>query len=105
MQPQSRPWQAERFCRQYLQIEPTLDYPEAHLLRQNDVQNYIFNSVFDEGAVLYKPPARYQVKTLKELVLRIEDSIDDWDQHVSITSIRQITPPTCSCSLSSVCLT
>ena len=84
---------AQRFCRQYLQLEPNLDYPEGTLLRTADVQEAIFSSIFEDGAIQYGPPARYQVKTLKELVSRIEASIDDWDQHVSSTDHAYVEKP------------
>lgn len=81
-----RAWtgQVDRFCRQYLQLEQSLDYPQDQLLREAHVQDAIYLRLFADGAVQYGPPPRYQVKTLKELVSRIEASIHDWEEHVSL---------------------
>jgi predicted HD phosphohydrolase len=73
-----------RFCRQYLQLEPHLDYPPDSYLRQPQVQEAIYSRLFEDGAIRYGPPTRYEVKTLKTLVSRIEGSIDNWDEHVSL---------------------
>lgn len=73
-----------RFCHQYLQLEKTLDYPPPELLRQSQVQETLYEILFADGAVPFPPPHRHRLKTLKELVRRVEDSIDDWDQYVGI---------------------
>jgi hypothetical protein len=52
-------------------------------LREASTQEAIFQSVFAEDAVRYGPPLRYQLRALKELVAKIEASIEDWDAHVS----------------------
>ncbi|KAH6656140.1 FAM86A [Truncatella angustata] len=70
-----------RFCRQYLQLERELDFPESSLLREELIQSTIYDSIFADGAVPYPPPPRYQLRVLKELVSRIENSIEDWEQH------------------------
>lgn len=75
--------QVNRFCHQYLQLEPNLAFPEPSSLREADVQEAIFNRLFSDGSRFHGAPARYQAKVLKELVLKVEASIDDWDQHVS----------------------
>ena len=76
----------DRFCRQYLQLERELDYPAPTLLREQHVQEDLYRRVFssDGGAVATPPPPpRYQLRVLKELVKRIEASIDgDWEQYV-----------------------
>lgn len=79
--------QVERFCRQYLQLESTLDYPQDTFLRLSDVQDAIYSNLFADGAVEYAPPVRYRFATLKELVSRIEASIDNWEEHVSIVNL------------------
>ncbi|KAK1589909.1 putative methyltransferase-domain-containing protein [Colletotrichum navitas] len=71
----------ERFCHQYLQLEPTLDYPAAEVIREQPAQDTIYKNLFSDEGPRYSPPARYRVKVLKELVARIESSIEDWDQH------------------------
>ncbi|KAI0879928.1 putative methyltransferase-domain-containing protein [Annulohypoxylon maeteangense] len=70
-----------RFCRQYLQLERDLDYPSPTLLREADVQNSLYNQIFRDGALNYYPPPRYQLRVLKELMSKIEASIEDWDSH------------------------
>lgn len=71
----------KRFCRQYLQLELSLDFPAPELLREEATQDEIYN-VFTTHP---QPPVRYRLRTLKELIKRIESSIDDWDSHVSCT--------------------
>lgn len=73
----------DRFCHQYIQLEPTLDYPKTTLLRESHVQEAIFTKLFADNAIQYGPPPRYKIKILKDLVSKIETSIDDWDEHVS----------------------
>ncbi|KAI0179412.1 putative methyltransferase-domain-containing protein [Hypoxylon sp. FL1284] len=70
-----------RFCRQYLQLERDLDYPPADFLREAEVQDDLYRSIFAEDALPYPPPRRYQLRVLKELMSRIESSIEDWDSH------------------------
>ncbi|KAI1211487.1 putative methyltransferase-domain-containing protein [Annulohypoxylon truncatum] len=71
----------DRFCRQYLQLERDLDYPSSILLREADVQDTLYNQIFADGALDYSPPPRYQLRVLKELMSKIEASIEDWDSH------------------------
>ncbi|OSZ99999.1 hypothetical protein A9Z42_0027520 [Trichoderma parareesei] len=74
--------QVDRFCRQYLQLEQTLNYPEPQYIRRSDVQDAIYQRLFAEGALPGgSPPLRYQLRVLKELISRIEASIQDWDEH------------------------
>lgn len=73
----------ERFCHQYLQLEPTLDYPPADILQQERTQTALYQKLFSENGPCYAPPPRYQLRVLRELVGRIESSIQDWDTHVS----------------------
>ena len=71
-----------RFCHQYLQLEQELDFPDPATLRQSTSQERIYKSLFSDDGPVYKPPIRYQLRCLKELVRRFEASIDDWDEHV-----------------------
>ncbi|GKT59983.1 FAM86A protein [Colletotrichum tofieldiae] len=71
----------ERFCYQYLQLEPALDYPAADVIREQRAQDTVYKKLFSEEGPRYSPPARYRLRVLKELVARIEASIEDWDQH------------------------
>lgn len=80
--PSSAKRQLDRFCRQYLQIDPRPDYPSDEFLRQESFQARIYSRLFQDGALAYSPPPRYQLKVLKELTRRIEASIQDWDQEV-----------------------
>lgn len=81
--PGSAQSQIDRFCRQYLQLEKDLTYPEASVLREETTQQIIFTRLFSGNAARYAPPERYQVRNLKDLISRIEASIEDWDAHVS----------------------
>ena len=80
-----QPWlnQAQRFCRQYLQVEPDLDFPDADCLCLDHVQEFICRRAFIGDAADFGPPERYRLRVLKELVSRIESSIEDWDKYVS----------------------
>ncbi|KAL8281584.1 hypothetical protein RB597_009354 [Gaeumannomyces tritici] len=71
----------ERFCWQYLQLESSLDFPAPEALREEACQEELFRRLFADGALAHPPPHRYQLAVLKELVSRIEASIEDWDQH------------------------
>ncbi|KAF7560631.1 hypothetical protein G7046_g3491 [Stylonectria norvegica] len=71
----------DRFCHQYLQLEPDLEFPEPLLLKTAEVQDALFNHLFAEGAVPQGPPPRYQLRVLKELMFRVEASIDDWHEY------------------------
>ncbi|KAL6838164.1 putative methyltransferase domain-containing protein [Trichoderma camerunense] len=74
--------QVDRFCHQYLQLEQNLNYPEPQNIRLPEVQDAIYQRLFaDDSLPGGPPPLRYQVRVLKELVSRIEASIDDWDEH------------------------
>lgn len=83
----ARPWMqhVDRFCHQYLQLEPRLDFPPGDFLQLADVQDAIYTRLFADDAIQHGPPARYRLRTLKELVSRIEAAIDDWDEHVSVS--------------------
>lgn len=74
--------QLDRFCRQYLQISLELDYPDSELLRQDAFQVAIYTTLFQDGALEHSPPPRYQLRVLKELTKRIEESIQDWEEEV-----------------------
>ncbi|PQE21064.1 EFM3 CHATD-lysine N-methyltransferase protein [Rutstroemia sp. NJR-2017a WRK4] len=72
--------QLDRFCRQYLQLLRVLDYPNDEYLRNGEFQETIYERLFEENALQYPPPQRYQFRVLKELTKRIENSIQDWDE-------------------------
>ena len=73
--------QVSRFCWQNLQVDPAPVFPDAALLREEEVQETIHKKVFSDEVPL-RPPPRYQIKILKELMAKVESSIEDWDQHV-----------------------
>ena len=75
--------QLKRFEHQYFQLEPSLDYPDANLLRIAAAQESLYSALFVDRHGRHLPPLRYQLKVLKELLKRIEASIQDWDDHVS----------------------
>lgn len=79
--------QLDRFCRQYLQVQLHLDYPSEEYLRQYDFQQVIYSRLFADNAVRHLPPARHQLRVLKELVKRIENAIQDWEEEVGKFSL------------------
>ncbi len=81
------PWacqQLDRFCRQYLQVQLDLDYPSEEHLRNDSFQQCLFMRVFAENSIQHEPPVRFQLRVLKELTRRIEQSIQDWEEEVCI---------------------
>ncbi|KAH6697317.1 FAM86A protein [Plectosphaerella plurivora] len=74
---------ALRFCHQVLQLEQELDYPPPEDLREAETQSLLYRRLFSEAddGPCYAPPTRYSVRVLKELIRRIESSIEDWDTH------------------------
>ncbi|KAL2118730.1 hypothetical protein VTJ04DRAFT_8390 [Mycothermus thermophilus] len=63
-----------------LQGDPAPDFPEPDQLRQERVQEFIHAHLFSDEIPL-RPPVRYRVRILKQLISKIEDSIEDWEQH------------------------
>lgn len=59
-----------------------MDFPDGEYLCDASVQETLYEQLFSEDIKNPAPP-RYQLRTLKELVKRIEESIEDWDQYVS----------------------
>ena len=76
--------QVVRFCRQYLQLDLALDFPDDGLLCDAETQEYLYSKLFAEDATVLPPPARYRLRVLKELLARIEAAIVNWDEHVSV---------------------
>lgn len=74
--------QLDRFCRQYLQLYSPLEYPDAENLRDDTFQGCLYLRLFDERVLKFAPPQRYQLRVLKELTKRIEQSIQDWEEEV-----------------------
>lgn len=74
--------QLDLFCRQYLQLHLNLDYPDAEHLRNDTFQRCLTSRLFEEHALKHAPPQRYQLRALKGLTKRIEESIQDWEEEV-----------------------
>jgi len=75
--------QSRRFLRQYLQLEQDLEFPSRTVLRTEHLQEFLYQTLFADGALRYPPPLRFRTRVLKDLVTKIEESIDDWEEHVS----------------------
>ncbi|KAK0629449.1 putative methyltransferase-domain-containing protein [Bombardia bombarda] len=73
--------QVTRFCRQFLQVEHLLDFPDDDLLRDDAIQEHLYERLFAGHAAAFPPPPRYRLRVLKELVAKIESCITDWDKH------------------------
>jgi hypothetical protein len=72
------------FRRQYFQLfEPDfLAWPPEQLLRDPDVQAWVYRNLFSVEKNRYLPPQRYQVRVLKPLVGKIEQAIKDPEEDV-----------------------
>jgi hypothetical protein len=72
------------FRRQYLQcLEPDfLAWPDPLLLKEADVQRWLYEQLFDTDRISRLPPERYQFRVLKPLVTKIERSIRDPEEDV-----------------------
>lgn len=66
----------DRFCCQYLQLETHLDYPDGQLLKTPKVQDEIYERIFADCSTSSKS-ARFQLRVLKELIKKIQDSISE----------------------------
>lgn len=73
--------QLDRFCRQCFQLETDPDFPDESYLRDDAFQQSLESKLF-QNAVEHAPPQRYQLRILKLLVKKIEQSIQDWDEEV-----------------------
>ncbi|KAK3986792.1 S-adenosylmethionine-dependent methyltransferase-like protein [Cladorrhinum sp. PSN332] len=73
--------QVARFCWQCLQLDSAPDFPDGEMLREEAVQEAIYERVFAGDAIAVPLPERYRLRILKELTSRIESSIVDWDEH------------------------
>lgn len=82
-----RDFQTQRFCRQVLQLERQPDFPDGRYLREEDTQAEISKHLNDPHRTNSGPPPRYRLRVFKELLSRIEASIDDWDKYVRNKSV------------------
>ncbi|KAF2481342.1 putative methyltransferase-domain-containing protein [Neohortaea acidophila] len=67
------------FRRQYFQLFDTafLCWPPKPLLRDIDVQGWLYTNLFDAQRNPQLPPESYQIRILKPLLNRIENAIED----------------------------
>lgn len=74
--------------RQYFQlIEPhQLRWPNDHVLKESEVQSWLFTEIFDTKDLKSPPPARYRLRTLKVLISKLERAIDNPDEDVRYPS-------------------
>lgn len=59
-----------------------MDFPDGEYLCDASVQETLYEQLFSED-IKNPAPVRYQLRILKELVKRIEGSIEDWELYVS----------------------
>nr|OQO31876.1 hypothetical protein B0A51_00882 [Rachicladosporium sp. CCFEE 5018] len=73
------------FRRQYLQLfEPAfLAWPPKQLLRDPDVQSWLYKHLFNDEVHSYLPSGRYQLRVLKPLLAKIEKAIEDPDEDIN----------------------
>lgn len=79
------------FRRQYLQIfEPDfLSWPPKLLLKNADAQRWLYQNLFNQEENSYLPPERYQLRVLKPLLARIEQSVDNSEEDVGGRPVSQ----------------
>lgn len=72
------------FRRQYFQLfEPGfLAWPPKQLLRDTSIQQWLYDNLFHEAKITMLPPDGYQLRVLKPLVKKIEESIVDPEEDV-----------------------
>ncbi|KAK3676208.1 hypothetical protein LTR78_003958 [Recurvomyces mirabilis] len=70
------------FRRQYLQlVEPDfLAWPPKVLLKDPHIQSWVYKKLFDAKHTIRLPPEQYQIRALKPLLAKIEQSIDDEEE-------------------------
>jgi len=72
------------FRRQYLQLfEPDfLAWPPKALLRDAHIQDWLYKNLFDLNTHARLPAVRYRCRVLKQLIAKIEQSIEDPEEDV-----------------------
>ena len=83
--------------RQYLQLlQPDkVTMPAAHLIRIPQVQQHIYETMFQAINSVLSPPNRYKLRILKRIIESMEKAIEDPEQDVGY----QFSFPQSSCSL------
>ncbi|KAF9737569.1 hypothetical protein PMIN01_05348 [Paraphaeosphaeria minitans] len=86
------------FHRQYFQlVDPTqLRWLEGRILKDPEVQSWMFSHLFDAEANSTLPPDRYRLRVLKVLVSKLEKAIDDPEEDVRISIISSLCKATLS---------
>lgn len=74
--------------RQYLQLfEPDfIAWPPLALLRNDDVQTWLFRQLFDPARNEYLPPPQYQLLVLDNLLRRIVKATGDHSVRATLTT-------------------
>ena len=76
-----------------LEFEPDfLAWPPEQLLRDPNVQAWLYRNLFFIDKNQYLPPERYQVRVLKPLMAKIEQSIKDPEDDVGYRGLYLIIP-------------
>ncbi|KAI5299929.1 hypothetical protein KEM56_002870 [Ascosphaera pollenicola] len=72
----------ERFAAQYFQlVDPAaLSYPSQSSLNRSNVQQHIYDTMFNESRVSPMPPTWYRFQVLKRLISEIEAALIDPDE-------------------------
>jgi hypothetical protein len=76
--------QLQVLSRQYFQlVEPhQLRWLEDSVLKQPNVQAWMFHEMFDTEKLKSPPPDRYQLRVLKMLISKLEGAINDPEEDV-----------------------
>ncbi|KAI1084334.1 putative methyltransferase-domain-containing protein [Whalleya microplaca] len=71
--------------RQYMQLfEPDfIAWPPPQLLKNTDVQRWLYKHLFDVSRYPKLPPARYQMRVLKQLIAKIEKAVQNPEDEIS----------------------
>ena len=74
------------FKRQYLQLlgVDLIVFPPRDVIIDAHFQSSLFDQIFKPGVLQHPPPERYQLRVLKALSTRIEESIVDPDEEVGL---------------------
>lgn len=75
------------FRRQYFQLvdPPQLRWLDGHVLKDPEVQCWMFSRLFDAETNSTLPPDRYRLRVLKVLVSKLEKAIDDPEEDVRVS--------------------
>lgn len=79
--------QLQLFKRQYFQLlrPELLTWPDATVLKSLEVQQWLFEQLFDVEAIDFPPHERYQLRVLKELMSKVVCAVNDPEEDVCNT--------------------